>query len=81
MARSDSVERVWQAFLAQRGLTDDSPIDDPEGFYASWEEFLLNSREMPGRLPGAAPPAPPIDTTARPGSVNNPIVRPRGGNL
>ena len=68
MARSDSVERVWQAFLAQKGLTDDSPIDDPEGFYASWEDFLLNSREMPGRLPGVVLPALVVDTTARPGS-------------
>lgn len=76
MARSDSVERIWQTFLAQQGLTDDSPIDDPEGFYASWEEFLLNSREMPGRLPVA----PPIDPSAKIGDPRNP-VRSRTGGL
>lgn len=31
--------------------------------------------------PGAAPPAPPVDLSAPPGSQSNPIVRPRGGNL
>ena len=75
MARNDTVERIWQAFLAQKGLTDDSPIDDPEGFYASWEEFLLNSREMPGRLPTAPPP----DLRLKVGDPGNPIRSRTGG--
>lgn len=42
--RTDNlIQQVWYSFLQNRGLTEDSPIDDPAAFTADWEGFLFAS--------------------------------------
>ncbi|MFO0580516.1 MAG: hypothetical protein U1A78_41625 [Polyangia bacterium] len=81
--RNEKVERAWQAFLRQKGMTDDSPVDDPRGFYAEWENWLADWRDDgSGGSYGSGynnspfprlPDADPVDRNKPMGSRWNPI--------
>lgn len=91
--RNDKVERAWQAFLLSKGMTDNSPVDDPPGFYAQWENWLADWRDdgsgyssggggySSGGMPRLSD-APAVDRNRPLGSWENPIrVDARKGGL
>lgn len=67
----DPVEQIWQRFLQSKGFTDDTPIDNPQSFYAEWERFLLNSHVQTSNG-GAAPSGGTTWTPAAPASGSSP---------
>jgi hypothetical protein len=75
----DPVEQVWQAFLRSKGMTDDTPIDDPVGFYREWERFLLNSQSQQGGGGQQPPPGQPPGYGNVPPPPAVPGWRPPGG--
>ena len=73
-AQVDAIEKVWQAFLQNKGMTDNSPVTDPVSFYADWEVWLFLSSQGQGSLPTA-----PTSMTRRMADGREVIVGPSRG--